>query len=312
MIAGEAFSLSKTDQQDMNFAMRLSFLVGIFMLLIKTYAYYITGSTAILSDAAESVIHIFAVGFAAYSMWLSLKPPDENHLYGHDKVNFFSAGFEGALIIIAAIFIIYESSIKILFGFEIESVNEGIFLIIASVLINAALSFYLIRKGEKHHSLILEANGKHILTDCLTSLGVITALILVKFTGITLFDPVIAIFMAINILWTGSKLVKKSISGLMDQIEPDLHRQILENIQRETKQKELEFHHLRHRFSGNKVFIEFHLLFPKNIMLQEAHDVSSEIEANMKKLLRVPSEIFIHIEPQENHDQIHKKYGLLI
>ncbi len=304
--------LKDSDRKDMNFSMRLSFLVGLFMLIIKTYAYYITGSAAILSDAAESVIHVFAVGFAAYSMWLSLKPADENHLYGHDKVSFFSAGFEGAMIIFAALFITYQSIQKILFGVKLENVDEGMFFIVAATMINMFLSMYLIKKGRKYKSIILEANGKHILTDCLTSFAVITALLLVKLTGITLFDPIIAIFAALNILKTGVKLIKRSVSGLMDQADVNLHKQIIKILKKESELKDLEFHHLRHRFSGNKIFIEFHLLFPDDLKLGEAHEIASEIECNLKEGLEIESEIFTHLELKTHHDDIHKKYGLPI
>lgn len=304
--------LTASDRKDMNFSMRLSFLVGLFMLLIKSYAYFITGSAAVLSDAAESVIHVFAVGFAAYSMWLSLKPADENHLYGHDKISFFSAGFEGAMIIFAALFIVYESIHKMLFGIKIENVDEGLIFIIASIVINLFLSVYLIRKGKKYNSIILEANGKHILTDCWTSLAVISALLLVKLTNITLFDPIIAIFAAINILRTGTKLIKRSISGLMDQADATLHKKIVLLLQTETESKNLEFHHLRHRLSGYKILVEFHLLFPEDLKLGEAHEIASEIEHNLQKHLDRESEIFTHLELKKHHDDIHKKYELPI
>lgn len=308
----EQYALTAKDRKDMNFSMRLSFLVGLFMLVIKSYAYYITDSAAILSDAAESVIHVFAVGFAAYSMYLCFKPADEDHLYGHDKISFFSAGFEGAMIIIAALFIFYESIHKIIFGIELENVDAGIFFIVLATLINLILSSYLIRQGKKYKSIILEANGKHILTDCWTSLAVLAALFLVKMTGILLFDPLIAICAAANILWSGSKLIKKSVSGLMDQADTTLHKQILDLLVLETEKKNLEFHHLRHRLSGHKIFIEFHLLFLEDLQLEKAHEIASEIEHNLKVALSVESEIFSHLELKKHHDDIHKKYGLPI
>lgn len=304
--------LSENDQKDMNFAMRLSFSVGIFMLIIKVYAYFITGSAAILSDAAESVIHVFAVGFAAYSMWLSFKPADEDHPYGHDKITYFSAGFEGAMIIIAALFIVHESIIKIIYGFEITNLDDGMMYIILATLINLLLSLYLIRKGKKYKSIILEANGKHILTDCWTSICVIVALVLVKLTGIVYFDPCIALIAATNILFTGAKLLKRSVNGLMDQVDPELHKTIVETVQTETSQHGTHFHHLRHRVSGHKVFIEFHLLFPNDLKLDNAHLIACQIEANIKKSLKIKSEIFTHLEPFLGHEQIHQKYGLEI
>ena len=296
----------------MNFSMRLSFVVGLLMLLIKTYAYYVTDSIAILSDAAESVIHVFAVGFAAYSMWLSLKPADDNHLYGHEKVSFFSAGFEGAMIIIAALFIYYESILKMFHGVTIQNIDSGIFFIGAAVVINFILGIYLIFKGRKYHSLILEANGKHILTDCLTSFGVIVALLLVQLTGNSIYDPIVAMIAATNILWTGGKLLRKSIHGLMDQSDPKLQQAIIEILKKETQDRNLTFHHLRHRTSGNRIFIEFHLLFSSDVKLGRAHEIATEIEAKIQSSLHQNVEVSTHLEPLEHHDAIHQKYGLPI
>ena len=296
----------------MNFVMRLSFGVGVLMLIIKTYAYYLTGSAAILSDASESVIHVFAVGFAVYSMWLSLKPADKDHLYGHDKIGFFSAGFEGAMIIVAACFIFYQSIRKMIHGVELANIDAGLGFTIAVIVINFFLGFYIIRNGKRHKSIVLEANGKHILTDCWTSFAVIVALGLVKLTRMPIFDPIVAIIAATNILWTGSKLMKKSIGGLMDVADLELHRKIYDLILRETSSRNLEFHHLRHRLSGTKVFIEFHLLFPKDVTLTAAHEMASQIESLLHKLVDTEVDVFTHLEPKESHDQTHKKYGLSI
>ncbi|MDP1879376.1 MAG: cation diffusion facilitator family transporter [Parachlamydiaceae bacterium] len=307
-----SFSLSKADQKIMKNAMRLSFWIGVLMLFIKGYAYYITSSVAIFSDAAETIIHIIAVGFAYYSMRLSLKPPDADHLYGHDKINFFSAGFEGAMIIIAALLIIHESIDKIINGLEISQIDEGIIFIFLATTINALLSYYLIRKGRKYQSIILESNGKHILTDCITSIAVIFALILVKLTGIIYFDPLIALLAAGNILFIGSKLIKKSISGLMDQVDPKLNHKIKKCIDDSTKEQNVFYHNLKHRMTGYKLNIEFHILFPKEISLKEAHEIASKIEADIKKQLDIQSDIVTHLEPKKEHDKIHKKYGLSI
>lgn len=304
--------LSQTDRREMNFSMRLSFLVGLIMLLSKTYAYAITGSTAILSDAAESVVHVLAVGFATYSMWFSFKPADENHPYGHEKIGFFSAGFEGAIIILASLFIFYESISKIIFGVELENIGLGILFIVAATVINLILSLYLIRKGKKHKSLILEANGKHILTDSWTSFTAIIALILVRLTGIALFDPIIAILAGANIFWMGTKLMKKSVGGLMDQIDPLLHKQIIGTLRKETEKKGLGFHHLRVRSLGHKILIEFHLLFPHDQMLGEAHDTASQIEHSLMNSVEIEAEVLTHLELKKHHDAIHKKYGLPI
>lgn len=304
--------LSELDRKDMNFSMRLSFIAGLFLLFIKTYAFFLTGSAAILSDAAESIIHVFAVGFAAYSMWLSFKPADHDHLYGHDKISFFSAGFEGAMIIIAALFILYESVYKLIFGFEITNIDSGVFFIVLATVINLFLSLYLIRKGKKYKSIILEANGKHILTDCWTSIGVILALVLVWLTGIDFFDPALAILIALNILWTGGRLIKRSVSGLMDEADKGVHKEVVSIIEKETKERHLHYHNLRHRLAGHKIFIELHLLFPQDINLYEAHLIATEIEANTRAALDRDAEIVTHLEPLADHDATHKKYGIII
>ena len=145
------------------FAIRLSFAFGILMLAMKWYAYFLTGSTAILSDAAESVIHIIGVGFAVFSLWYSFQPADEEHTYGHHKINYFSAGFEGALIILAAIYIIYISINRLIVGIEISNLDKGTVLTFAASVINLILGGYLVWKGKKTNSIILIANGKHVL-----------------------------------------------------------------------------------------------------------------------------------------------------
>ncbi len=300
---------SSQDQKEMKFCMKLSFVFGIFMLLIKVSAYYITGSTAVLSDAAESVIHVFAVGFAAYSMKYSLKPADDTHLYGHEKISFFSAGFEGAMIVFAAIYIYYESISKIIQGVELEHIGVGIFFVVASSLVNFFLGCFLLRKGKKYKSIILQANGKHILTDCLTSLAVVLALVLIRLTGVVLLDPILALLAATNIVWTGGKLVMQSVRGLMDETDPFLHRKIVEVLNEETRKRNVDYHHLRHRRSGHTVFIEFHLLFPSGTELEKAHEIATEIEVSIQSNLELPMEILTHLEPRQGHDEIHKKYG---
>ncbi|MEI8365237.1 MAG: cation diffusion facilitator family transporter [Parachlamydiaceae bacterium] len=306
------YSLSPSDRKDMNFSMRISFLIGLVMLALKSYAYFITGSTAIMSDAAESIIHVFAVGFATYSMRVSLKPADSNHLYGHEKVGFFSAGIEGGLIIIAALYIYFESVYRLIYGAELQNIGAGLIFILAAITINFILGYFLLSKGKKYKSIILEANGKHILADCLTSIGVIVALALAKITNISQFDPIVAILAATNILWTGAKLLKQSICGLMDQTDLAVHDKIFSILNRETSQRNMEFHHLRHRMSGYKIFIEFHLLFDSDIKLERAHEIASEIEGALQDSLDMHAEISSHLETKMHHDAIHEKFGLPI
>ncbi|MCB1181175.1 MAG: cation transporter [Chlamydiia bacterium] len=296
-----------SDKKKMNRAMRISFCVGIFMLVMKTYAYFITDSSAILSDAAESIVHVFAVGFAVYSMWLSLKPADRDHAYGHDRIAFFSAGFEGALILIAAIFIVYQAIFKLIHGIELKHIDLGMLFVVVATTLNGFLGIYLVLRGKKYCSLVLEADGKHILTDCFTSLGVIIALVLTRLTGWLILDPLIAIAIGLNILWTGTKLIRNAVSGLMDRIDPILVKKLERLLTSLSVEFRIEFHRLRYRNGGNRLLIETHLLFPKTLSISEAHEVATKIEKRLEEAIEDPLEFITHLEPIEGHDEIHTK-----
>ncbi len=294
-----------TTRQQQQFAIRLSLGIGVLMLTGKWYAYLITGSAAILSDAAESVVHIIAVAFAAYSMWLSYQPADESHPYGHDKVSFFSAGIEGALIILAAMFILYEAIQKLVSGIVLQNLDHGAYIIFGASVINLALGGFLVWQGKKSNSLILIANGKHVLTDSWTSFGVVAGLFLTLWTGWLLFDPIIAIAVAVNILWEGGKLVRQSVGGLMDEANPELEQKIHSVLKKETTGRGVHYHELRYRDSGISVWMEFHLLFPRGTSIENAHAVSTEIESALSNALKQKTHIITHLEPFENHDEIH-------
>lgn len=293
------------DKSTQMFAIRLSFAFGILMLAIKWYAYHLTGSTAILSDAAESIIHVIGVGFAVFSLWYIFQPADEAHTYGHHKISYFSAGFEGALIILAAIFIIFISIKRLIFGIEISNLDKGTYFIFAASVINLFLGGYLVWKGKKSNSIILIANGKHVLTDSWTSFGVVGGLLLTWLTGWLPFDPIVAIAAALNILWSGGKLVRQSIGGLMDEGDKNVADSIKKILDKETISRGLKYHQLRFRESGNVLWIEFHLLFPKGTFLEDAHNIATKLESSIKINLNAQANITTHLEPLELHDAIH-------
>jgi cation diffusion facilitator family transporter len=288
-------------------AIVLSLFVGLLMLVGKSYAYAITNSAAIFSDAAESVIHVFAVAFAAFSLWLSIKPADVNHPYGHEKISYFSAGMEGMMIVMAAFYIIYEASMKWLGGLAIQNLGTGTLYTAAATTINAILGGYLVWQGKRTKSFILIANGKHVLTDSWTSFGVIVGLLLTIWTGWLPFDPLLAILVAINILWSGGTLIRQSVGGLMDEGDPEVERQLRHALDEETQQRGLWYHELRHRQSGASLWVEVHLLFPKGSLIEEAHWKATEIEAAIKQRFPVPVNITTHLEPREEHDEIHQR-----
>jgi len=298
-------SLAGADERHLRFGMNLSLAIGIGMLVLKVWAWLLTGSTAIFSDAAESVVHVAAVAFAAYSLRLSLKPADETHLYGHAKIGFFSAGFEGGLIVLAALFIIYEAVTGWLGGLELQRLGLGIVLTALAGLVNGGLGLYLIRLGRRRQSLILEANGRHVLTDCWTSLGVVGGLVLTMLTGWLPFDPLIAIAVAINIIVSGFGLLRRSVGGLMDRADPGINEVLNEVLGRETVARGLHYHDLRHRNIGDAHWVEVHLLFPGGMSVEEAHRIATEIERALENALPAAAYVTTHLEAIEDHAELH-------
>ncbi len=287
-------------------AMRLSLAIGFVMLVLKMGAYVLTHSAAILGDAAESVVHVVAVMFAAFSLGLLHKPADTDHPYGHSKIAFFSAGIEGGLIIIAALFIIYESLRRWMLHLPPERLDAGLALTALTIIINAALGTYLLRTGKRSGSLILESNGKHVLTDVWTSLGALIGLGLVALTGWHGWDPICGIVMAANIIWTGYGLMRQSVVGLMDSADPKLDAALDAALRRETEKHGVKFHALRHRDAGEMHYVEVHLLFPDDIMLRDAHRSATEIEHAVQTSVDYPVLITTHLECLGDHDELHQ------
>jgi cation diffusion facilitator family transporter len=295
----------EADRRSLTLAMTLSLIVGLLMFVIKAGAYVLTGSAAILSDAAESVVHVAAVSFAFYSLRLSQKPADEEHLYGHAKVGFFSAGFEGAMIVFVALYIVFEAIRKWAAGLELENLGLGTLLTVLAILVNGVLGGYLIRIGKQRHSVILTANGKHVLTDCWTSLGVIVGLCLVLITGWMPWDPIAAIAVAINIVFSGVGLIRQGIGGLMDVADPQFHQQIVALLDGQTTEHGIRYHSLRHRSLGDTYWVEIHLLFPQSTPIGEAHRIATLIEETVAAELQTPGYMTTHLEAIEDHHRVH-------
>lgn len=295
-----------SNMTDATRAMRLSLGIGFLMLVIKMGAYVLTGSAAILGDAAESVVHVAAVMFATFSLGLLHKPADDDHPYGHTKIAFFSAGIEGGLIILAALFIIYESVRRWVLDLPPANLDQGLALTALSIVINAALGAYLIRTGKRQGSLILESNGKHVLTDVWTSLGAIIGLGLVALTGWSGWDPLCGLIMAANIIWTGYGLMRQSVGGLMDTADAKLNAVLDAALRHETEKRGLKFHALRHRDAGEMHYVEVHLLFDDDIMLRDAHRIATEIENAVQASVENPVLITTHLECQGDHDELHQ------
>ena len=295
------------DQQtrDARFAMRLSLSIGILMLAGKLTAYLLTGSSAIFSDAAESVVHVVAVAFAVFSLWLSVRPAVPKFHYGYERITFFSAGFEGAMIVLAAASILFTTIQKWRHGLAFENLGNGVILIIAAGLLNAGLGWYLLRIGRRNHSLILEADGKHVLTDSWTSFGVVAGLVLVMLTGWKPFDPIIALAVATNILWSGGLLLWDSMKGLLDYSDPKVGHVIRGHLDSICDELGIEYHGVRFRTTGYRQIIEVHLLFPQNMALGEAHRRATLVEERLALDLGMPTEVTTHLESLEDHTEVH-------
>lgn len=261
----------------------ISLYFGIFMLISKFGAFIITDSAAILSDALESIVHIMATVMLLFSIIVSAKPADEDHLYGHGQIEYFSSGVEGFLIILAAITIFYTSIYDIIRGPQLNSIDIGTIIIAVAGVINLFLGFYLIRMGKKTNSLALIADGKHVLTDSYTSIGVVAGLVLVLITGIQLLDPVFAIIIAINIVVTGIKLIRESAGLLMHKTDPELLDSIVKILQEMKKNYWIDIHQLRFWKSSDKVFVDLHLILPFYFTVEQSHIQDAEIKARLNE-----------------------------
>jgi cation diffusion facilitator family transporter len=274
-----------------------SLFIGIILMAVKFYAYLITGSSAILSDALESIINVVAGGFAMISVVIAAKPPDESHPYGHGKIEYFSAGFEGALIILAAIGIFKTGISHLLYPHPLEYLHQGILLLTGASAVNLLLGILLLRVGKRNRSIVLTADGKHILTDVYTSLGVLIGLFLVDYTGWFWMDGAIAILIGINILITGTKLVRESYAGLMNEAEPDLLQEIADLLIANRKDIYIAIHQLRAWRSGNFVHIDFHLILPRDFALECAHRENKALEKSIQEHFDGRASIMIHLDP---------------
>ncbi|MFN5246340.1 MAG: cation diffusion facilitator family transporter [Ignavibacteria bacterium] len=285
--------------------MNISLMVGFLMLGLKWSAYLLTGSIAIFSDAMETIVHIAAVGFAWYSLRITYLPADEDHHFGHDKITFFSAGLEGALIILAAIIIIQTAIDKLITGVTLEQIGFGTALTATAAAINTLLGVYLVKTGKNNKSLIIEANGRHILTDAWTSAGAIVGLLLAYLTGSYWIDPLMALFFGANIIFEGGKLIRRSIQGLMDKTDPELFSSVQDILSIQCSLLGITYHRLRLRMSGNIVYIDFHLQFPDETTIESAHLQATQIEQSIQQQVAHPCDIVTHLESTSHHPPDH-------
>jgi cation diffusion facilitator family transporter len=231
------------------------------------------------------------------------KPADESHHFGHDKVSFLSSGFEGAMISAAAMLIFYEAGRQFIYGVSISNIELGAWLTGAAAAVNLALGLALLRVAKKSNSSLLRANGIHVLTDVWSSVAVLVALALIYWTKWKWWDPIAAVLAACNIVRAGYQLIRESLSGLLDEANPKVKAEISALLDRETAQRGLSYHNLRHRHSGRTHWVEFHLVFDDELTVGRAHAAATEIEASVAKLLQPDGRVISHLEPKSSEDQ---------
>lgn len=273
-----------------------SIVIGAIVFALKYAAYYLTGSIALYSDALESIINVVTAVAAYMAVRVSAQPADANHPYGHHKVEYFSAVLEGVLIIVAALMILEESYRGFMAPKMLDAPAEGLALNALAGFINAFWSWVLIREGRRLRSPALAADGRHLLTDVVTSFGVLAGLLLVPITGWAQLDPALAAVVALNILWSGWGLMKESISGLMDEAVPDKVLTQIREVISNNAAGAIEAHDLRTRHAGKVTFIDFHLVVPGGMSVTDAHDICDRLERALKKDVD-GALVTIHVEP---------------
>lgn len=285
--------------RQLQFPVLLSILAALITLSLKFIAYWWTGSVGLLSDAAESIVNLVASVTAFLSLLYAARPVDTSHTYGHEKIEYLSSGIEGILILVAAVMIAWFAVLRLLTPQPLNALEDGIAISGAATLINFVVALVLLRVGRKEQSIVLEADGQHLMTDVWTSVAVIAGVGLVWLTEIQALDPVVALLVAANICWTAFGLIQRSFNGLMDHALPEEEQAKVRAAIERCLEAGMDFHALRTRQAGAHRFADFHLLVPGIYTVRRAHDLAERIEQAVQQAL--PGiEVAIHIEPIED------------
>jgi cation diffusion facilitator family transporter len=277
----------------------LSVAAAVAAIALKTLAWTLTGSVGLLSDAAESVVNLVAALFALVIVHWAAIPPDEDHPYGHEKADYLSAGVEGSLILLAAITIAYSAVRRLLDPQPISAVGIGVSVSIVASAINLVVARKLVAAGREQRSLVLEADGRHLMTDVWTSVGVVAGVALVAITGWERLDPLIALLVAANIVVTGVSLVRGFTGGLLDRALPVDERAAIDDVLRRYVGQGVQFHALRTRRAGRRAFVSVHVLVPGDWTVKRGHDFVERVEGDLRAAL-ANATIFTHLEPLED------------
>jgi cation diffusion facilitator family transporter len=278
----------------------LSIAAAVTTILLKTGAYFLTASVGLLSDAIESLVNLAGASMALGMLTIAARPADESHVYGHSKAEYFASVTEGLLILGAAIGIISAAVNRLLHPRAIEQLGLGLVVSIVASAINFIVSRVLLREGKNRHSISLEADAHHLMTDVWTSIGVIFGVAVAGLTGWQILDPLIAMAVALNIIWTGVQLVNRSVSGLMDAALPVQEQSLIANVMEKYREKGVSFHALRTRQAAARRFVSVHMLVPGDWTVHDAHHIAEDFEADIRATLGGVVTVFTHIEPVED------------
>lgn len=277
--------------------MGLSIAAVFVTILLKSAAYWLTGSVGLLSDALEGLVNLAAAVIGLLLLRVVESPPDEEHEYGHDKAGYFSSGVEGTLIVVAALSIFYTGIRRLLDPQPIEQPGMGLAIAIGASLINLAVGQLLIRVGKREESIVLEADGHHLMSDVWTSVGVVIGVTLAVWTGLAWLDPVVALVMGAKIGWEGLRIFRRSLTGLMDSALPTAERARIESVLNRYSDESVRWHALRTRRAGARRFVTVHVLAPGDWSLQRTHDLVEQIEADVRQV--IPNAVVTaHLEPR--------------
>ncbi|MDN4164266.1 cation diffusion facilitator family transporter [Cytophagales bacterium LB-30] len=276
---------------------RLSFFISLLLMGLKFVAYFITQSTAILTDAVESIVNVVASGFAFYSIWLANQPKDEDHPYGHGKIEFFSAGVEGVLILLAGVYILGQSIYSFFSPKVISDLPLGLLLLSIASVANGVLGWYLRKEGKRMDSLTLYADGKHLLTDFYSSLVLLLGVVLIYFTNQFWLDSALSLGFSLFILYNGYQLIRSSVSGLMDESDKESLQKIANIMNASRKPSWIDIHNMRVLKYGADLHVDCHVTLPYYFTLEQVHEELHELEEQLQKNINNELEIFTHADP---------------
>jgi cation diffusion facilitator family transporter len=278
----------------------LSIAAAVITIGLKLGAYYLTGSVGLFSDAAESVVNLVAAVAALWALTFAIRPPDEEHAFGHNKAEYFSSGLESALIIIAAAWIGVTAWDRLMDPQPLQNVGLGLSVTLLASAINGGVALVLLREGRRLRSITLRADAQHLLTDVWTSVGVVLGVVMVQLTGWLVLDPLIGLLVAANILWTGFRLLNDTAHGLLDTALPPEELEKIFGVLSRHEEDDVHFHAVRTRVAGQRRFVSMHVLVPGRWTVKQGHDLSEEIEKGLSDALQGNTTFFIHVEPSED------------